>query len=258
MDRVDVLLRLRRLDDADQAAQDVLSTPGANDEHYAHLADLFAGAGLRDRGAEFFRQALALPGLSNQDRQGLYVRQGRWFTGAARWRLLLQGAALLPPDDHRYDSLVRLVVREMTSSVDASVARELAAEFATLDNASAAGIVVQLRIRQAELTPDAAEAADVALDLHTSGRLPRDRFNWMINTMTKGERYDEVVSILEERLRNGERLDAPLQTLLSRAYSSLGQTDNARRAATDDSEEPFRSRPADPNRNQVPPGGGFF
>jgi hypothetical protein len=258
MDRVDALLRLRRIDDADRAAQDVLTTAGADDEHYAYLADLFAGAGLRDRAADLFEQALALPGLSNQDRQGLYVRQGRWFTGAARWRLLLQGAELLPPDDHRHASLVSLVVREMTSSVDGAVARELAAAFAVHESASAAAIVVQLLIRQAELTPDPAEAADVALDLHTTGRLPADRFDWTIQTIAKGKRFDEVVAILEERLRNGERLTVTLQAQLEIAYSSLGQTDNARRATTDDSEEPFRSRPKAPNRNQVPPGGGFF
>lgn len=254
MDRVDAFLRLQRHTDAKVATEELLGMDGVTDDHYAYLADLCADAGRLDRARELFEQARALPGLSVDEQHGLLVRQARWSSGARRWRMLLQGALLLPAGDRRHESLVSLVLREMSTSVDSAIARELAAEFDAVDNPATASIIVQLKIRQAELSPDLAEAATIALELQQAGRLPAERFEWVIATASKGERYGDVTALLETLLRNGERLNENLQAHLARAYSATGESANARRAVTDDSEEPFRSQqPQNGNQSR-----GFF
>ena len=231
MDRVDALLSLQRHADANTQTEQVLAMDGVTDDHYAYLADLYADAGRLDRARDLFEQARALPGLSIDERHGLLVRQARWSAGARRWRMLLQGALLLPAGDRRHQSLVSLALREMSTSVDSAIARELAAEFAAVGNPAAESIIVQLKIRQAELSPDLAEAAEIALDLQQAGRLPAERFEWVIATASKGERYGDVTALLESLLRDGERLNENLQAQLARAYSATGQSANARRAS---------------------------
>ncbi len=256
LERTDALLRLHRVDDATQAADAVLAAHGTTPEVLARLGEVFSGGGRPEQGSDFFARALGTEGLSAIDRQRLLTRQSRWQTGEARWRALLQAAELAGLKTRTGLALADLVLREMRNPTDATVAGRLADEFGDVT------FRTQLKLREAELTANRASAADIALTLHDAGQLSADRFEWMIEKASLGGRYADVVRLLEVRLRSGVRLSDALRQRLIRAYVWLGRTDDARRASSDEREEPFRSNPppqaAATGNGPVFGGSGFF
>src|SRR5690606_12162108 len=95
------------------------------------------------------------------------------------------------------EALLRIVLREMGTADDAVIAGMLAKEFAI------PVIAVPLKIREAELTTVPSHGAQIALELYDARRLPAERFEWMIGEANKGQMYDAVIRILEQRLRSG-------------------------------------------------------
>ncbi len=249
--RIDALLSLGRFDDAGAGAEQLLTAHGKEWSRLARLADLFATWDRMPDSNRFFEQALEEQ-LSSQDRRQVLTRQARWHRGARRWQLVLQAADLAPAGGYDRVSLIGNVIHEMQAPDDAVTAGELAAEFTAPD------ISTQLRIRQAELTANRGEAADIALDLYDTNRLPADHARWLLDMLAAGRRHGSIASILEDRLRRGEALSDDVLTKLADAYSALDRPTDARRAASQTRETGAKGAPGTFSTPPAWSGSGFF
>jgi hypothetical protein len=235
----------------------LIAEHGADGPWLADLGDLFGAAGRLMTANRFFDRALQSEDLGAGERPKVLARQARWHTGARRWQLLLQAAADLPPGDEGRAAHVQTVLGELTAPADAASAGSLAGEFTDPDFST------PLLIRQAELTTDRAQATDIALALYEARRLPADRSAWLIDTLVEGRAHGPIASILEDRLRRGERLDARFLQHLSTAYTALFRAQDARRADSQITEQPpggpqgFFRRVEPAPRRFVPERGGF-
>jgi hypothetical protein len=211
---------------------------------------VFYAAGELERGDGYLARALGGQDVSAAARKELLIRQARWRKGVARWRLLLQAAELSDEDHRQRGSLVAQIVGEISEPQDVLAAGLLAEE------AHDAEVKTLFKLHEAELTLDHQAAAAIALSMQAAGRVPADRFEWLVTTVLQGQRYEEAARLLEDRIRSNRRLDDGLREKLLQAYKALGWQREVRRAESDGEEEPFKSAPP-PGARQWHGGGGF-
>ena len=252
LDRIAALLRLGRTDDAIKVSEQFLAASQNGSDDLVQVGDLFGDAGLIDKADEYFANAWKAAGANRTAKSDVLRREAQWHAGARRWRILLKAALLEPSNQRERDALVKLVVREMSTADDAIIADSLAKE--SKDPA----ITVPLLIREAELTPWPPHATEIGLELHNSGRLPADRFDWLIGIADKGGQYADVIRLLEARLRSWQRLSDAQRVHLAHAYRQSGRDPDANRAERDASEIPRPAKPPERPQGAMGMSGGFF
>ena len=96
------------------------------------------------------------------------------------------------------------------------------------------------------------------MELLRTKHIGAERQSWIIDTLQRANRTDEIVQLLESVLRRGDRLTPELIRKLTDAYTALDRTVDARRSATEASERPPAPQP--PQWQQMPQRGntGFF
>ena len=136
---------------------------------------------------------------------------------------------------------------ELTKAGETGTAGSLAEH--THDGQIAAALwLIQADEEVQQSSPSA--AADIGWKLHEAQQLPAERFDWFIARLHAAGQHERVISIVEDRLRDGQTVEANvLHSILSSAYDSVGRKDDANRA---------RSDPGPPRPTQPPAGGGFF
>ncbi len=136
----------------------------------------------------------------------------------------------MPADSPQWGQCVAVLNAELRDPAHAEIAGTLARQTQN------APLRAKLLIRQAELTPDPAAAADLVWEIHQSGSLPEGRFPWACSRWTQAERGDRVIQAAEEWLRSGKALPSPVAKALADAYRAADRARDARRVATRDPE----------------------
>jgi tetratricopeptide (TPR) repeat protein len=170
--RVELLLRLRRVDEAEKAAETWGAQAGPSVEELAQMAELLSSHHARSPAIAMLDRALAQDNLPPGRRHDLLLRKASLSDGLARWRLLVQAAEIESADSHPPQRTLDTLLAELHRPQQAEIAATLAAE--TNDPQ----LQTALRIRQAELTADAKAAGDLAWEIYRSRRLKDDRLAW--------------------------------------------------------------------------------
>lgn len=92
-----------------------------------------------------------------------------------------------------------------------------------------------------DYTADNAQAAQIAWDLYRQRELPDNRLMWMLGRLIAAGRGEEVIPILEQRLKRNEPFDDRALDLLAAAYRQANRNVDARRAKTQRLERHQRS-----------------
>jgi hypothetical protein len=249
--RNELLLRVGQTDDANEAVNAWSAEEIRPAEQLATMGEILAKYGQRVRADKLFTQALSQDDLEPGRRYELLLRLANIHGGVRRWKALLEAASLQPADSAARRECLDTVLIEFDRPAHAEIAGSLA------DAAKDPQIELELRFRQAELTPDWNESSEIVWAVHESGRLPHERLAWACRRWNDADQPNRVIEAAESRLRFGRPLpdDVPIQ--LEAAYRSVGRKNDAKRAATIDPEmTPATS--ATPGRNPSQRGGGFF
>jgi hypothetical protein len=91
-------------------------------------------------------------------------------------------------------------------------------------------------VRQAELTVDAAAAADLWWQVYEAGHLPDDKLYVACTRLNEGRQSARAVEVVERQIRQRTKSAPHLLAVLERAYRALNRGDDARRAATNQTE----------------------
>jgi len=248
--RVELLLRLDRDDEARSRARDWAGRDAATPDQLAAMAELLAEHDCRKDAEALFSRALSSRGpageeLSPVERFDLMCRRANVQQDVARWRTLVEAAALMPSDSPQRRQCLEVFSQELFEPSHAEVAATLAAETKIPD------LRRELLLQQALLTEDDRAAGDLFWKVHQAGRLPE---NWFLDACHRwhlAEQHQRVIEAWEQRLRSGKF--PPMLFRLEAAYNALDRPRDARRAATADS-------PSDGGRTPVfdGRGGGMF
>ncbi len=247
--KIDLLLRSGGNAEAKRLA---LSVTSASNAELLQIADLFAGAGLRDVEDQIFERIRQKTQPKGEELAQLLERQADTYPiGKRRWELLLEAQAALPGDKNLTDDIPQIIWDEATSNEHALILGELAA---TVQNKS---VQAKLRIIQADLLDDRKQAGQIIQELSDAGQIGEDHFYWSLKVLEEAERFPDIVRIIEARLKKSRPIDLRVQLILRDAYTRLGRETDARRA----DDERFRNiaplpRPAPPR--PAPMGTGFF
>ena len=251
--RVELLLRNKRPREAEATAKQ-LAEQNLTTGQLAELGDLFGREGLFDLAAVYFERVRRTGPPTGEELAQLFFREARWHPpGERRWSLIIAAEEALPMKHSDRGLYGSFVLQEADQPGQAAILGKLA------DTAKHAATRTHLRLRQAELTEDATLASDIALDLLRTKRIGAERRLWIIETLQRANRTEEIVQLLEPVLRRGERLSPQLILRLTEAYTTLGRTVDARRGATEATERP--PAPQQSPWQQMPQrggGGGFF
>jgi hypothetical protein len=244
---VELLLKLRRTEAATQAAKRWAAAAQVTPDQLAAMGELLAGYGC-PVGDGLLAQALAGQGLAPEHRYNLLWRRARLHSGITRWRMLLEAASLMPPDSPQR--------RESTAALKGELSQPMHAESAgTLaDETDDAPLRAELLVRQAELTADPADAADIAWKVFQSGELPDGRVSWATRRWSEAGQDDRVIRASERRLRLGKELPPTVAEALEDAYRGADRLQDAHRAATAD---PAPPTPPTPPVGFINPGNPF-
>ena len=249
--KIELLLQTNQLQEADESLK---ALSDLSDTQLTRMADLFARFGRHDIADGLFdrvRQRSKATGVLKAQLLGQHALHCQ--NGRRRWELFLQAAAASPPNSGSRQHYLNQILEEADESEHANLIGELAA---TQKDAS---IGTLLRIRQAELSPDRKQAGQIVMDLLQAGQISPGRFLWALQILNGANRSEDIVGLVEARLRIGEAQELGVKLILREAYSTLGREVDARRAGTD-----FMNAPPvlDPPRVNGPVprngGGGFF
>ncbi len=230
--RVELLLRSKRPREAASAAKQ-LAAMNLTAGQLAELGDYFGRDGLFDIAAVYFERGRRTNSPTDEELAQLFFREARWHQpGEHRWRLLIAAEETLPQKHANHGRYGSSVLQEADRVEHAAILGLLA------DTAKRPATRTQLRLRQAELTDDAQLASDIALELFRTKRIGEERQLWMIETLQRAKRFEEIVQHLEPVLRRGDRLIPHLIARLTEAYTALGRTVDARRGDTEATERP--------------------
>lgn len=244
---------LLRLHDA-AAAQKVANAAkenGLSNSALCEFGDLFYRFEQPEIAALWYGQALASKTLSQEERSQLLARQALWLTGEARWEKLFEAHQTTPENGRTRDLYLGTLLQEVRHPAHAKLLIRWANE------AKQPSARQMLLIRAAEVTDNPQSAADIVWDLFQERRLPVHRLPWMLSRLVDGGRGQDVIPLLETRLRRGEDLDRDTIRLLATAYRQQGRRIDAQRA---DSHHLDVTVPASSNNRGTPMGGGggFF
>ncbi|NQT14957.1 MAG: hypothetical protein HQ582_19535 [Planctomycetes bacterium] len=237
--RIELLLKLGRPESAAQAARQSAQNPEISPERLADMAELIASHGQDQLAGEMFDQALGRQ-LSVDVRYALLRRRAGTLAqeGLPRWRALLAAALVYPADSLVRQQTMSTLLAELHLPAHAEVAGVLAQE--TDDPVASA----QLVLRQAELTADPGQAADICRRLLALGRIPPERRTWALGVWNKASRPQDTIRAAEDWLRNDPvHTDELLRYELAAAYGTVGRVRDARRAASTDAARRIRSTP---------------
>src|SRR5690606_27229531 len=134
--------------------------------------------------------------------------------------------------------------REARTPADSHVLGELAQAVRTPT------VQVRLLERQAQVTDDVSQAAEICRQLLTTAQASASLENWMLRRISQAGDDQFVIRFLEDRLARGRRLSRHDLTLLAEVYEAVGQTAFARRARSDEN-------PKSDSLSSRPAGGGF-
>jgi hypothetical protein len=215
------------------------------------MGEILAKYGQKAKADKLFTQALNQGDLEPGRRYDLLVRLANIHGGLRRWKALVEAASLQKVDSAARRECLDTVLTELNRPLHSEIAGSLA------DAAKDPQIELDLRLRQAELTPDWNESSQIVWEIYESGRLPDGRLAWACGRWNGADQPKRVIEAAENWLRSGRPLpdDVPIQ--LEAAYRSVGRTSDAERAATSDP-EPTPAASAMPTRNPAQRGAGFF
>lgn len=228
--RTEILLSLDRGDAIGEVVTAFVANRQATPDEMAQLAGMLARFGRRDDAERLLTAALGREGLADENRYGLLVARAACQVGLARWRTLLEAELLLPAGAPQRGAALANVLGELHQPIDAEIAAQLAAGFAQ------PRVHWPLVIRQAELTVDAASAAELWWHVYEAGQLPDDKLYVACARLNDGRQSERAVEIVERQIRQRATGMSSLLTVLERAYRTLGRADDARRAATNETE----------------------
>jgi hypothetical protein len=234
-----------------QAAELVGQIENLTDEQLLGLADLFARFERNDVAARLFEQVRQRSNPQAADLALLCGRQAGYLKKSPRrWELLVEGASLLPAGSSAREQFLEQVFEEANHHNDSSTLAELA------EKSKDAQIAARLRMQQADLMRDRRQAGQIVLNLLKSGLVPQDRFTWAMDVLNEADLSEEVVRIVEARLRRSQPVELGTKTTLRNAYLKLKRPIDAERAATDPFDHVVIPKPAAPA--PFVGGGGFF
>ncbi len=248
---VELLLRLDRAADAVAAAQLWAAGLRRQPHELAAMAELLASHAQQVPAEQLFGKALADGELAAADRYALLRRWAAIRTGVARCEKLIEAAALKPSGSQERRQCVDLLRRELATAVQADTAGHLAARTA---DAELAG---ELVFRQAELTPDASQAALLLWKLYEAQRLNAARLPWACQTWNLASQGARVIGACEAELRAGRRLSPATAAELAVAYRAEYRDLDAKRAGSSSAESVPAAAPAVSQPGQTG-SGGFF
>ena len=183
----------------------------------------------------------------------LLLGRANLYTGRDRWSLMVQFAESLPTQNARRRMQLERVTAEMTNPVHALIAADLAAATDEVE------IKNKLRVRQAELTSDPQEKADLCWQLLQRGAIPRARLSWVCEKLTQGDQSKRVVEFLEDELRKRQLTPKEIEQL-GVAYIAVGNQHGYDRTLRQDTPPPPTTPPTPRFRRRQGPfsQGGFF
>ncbi len=247
----DVLLRLRRADEAILVTSGWAGGPDADTEELVRMAELFIEYVQSPTADALLAQALRDDSLPRHRRYDLMKRRAHVHRGMERWQLLIE-ALQLPQlaAATRQSDTIRLL-DELNDPAHAEGIGDLAAR--TRD----VSLRHRLLLRQAELSPSARESAELVWQIVQAGHLPDDKLAWGCQQLNRAEQSGRVIKLLEGRLRGGEDVELGALQELKRAYASAGRERDALRAGLQD---PVPRDPVTiwPPSGAPGAGGGFF
>lgn len=225
--RVEALLERLRRDEACRAAESWCAEVSATADQIGELGGLFARFG-RPRDADrILGLGLAREDLDRQQRCRLLRQRAEVNTGWPRWQMLVEACELLPADSVVRQPLQAMLLAEFSTARDAASAGQLAAATSDLS------LHRELRFRQAELTADPQETAELYWRIYQDGLLAGSSA-WACYRWNSTGQPERAVEVLEARLRAGARLLPDERKELQIAYRKLGRPTDAVRAATND------------------------
>jgi len=249
--KVELLLRNGRPVEADALGRSV-----ANQDipvnHFMELGDLFAQANLIEMSNFYYDRYRAAPGLSRRDQVQALMRQGLLqHRNEIRWQAMIEAVV----DLGESPQLIHVIAGEASSFEDAQILADLTSKMSVTP--------LQLRLLRRQLEIDRpAQQAELAVRLLRENRIPAAEIDNLIPILDAGGRREEIVIILEARLKRGERIDTQLLRFLTTSYQQLGRTADYLRAESGQSEH--QNLPSGPStRNDQTDrtrstGGGFF
>jgi hypothetical protein len=250
--RIELLLLTNQRDQAEALAKQFTTTE-LSDEQTVALACLFARFDMHNVADGMFERVRQQDQLTGAALAELRQQQAESLPkGYRRWELLLEAASSVRANNPTRSSLLERILLEADETADASVLGELAA---SIKNES---IRTRLRMHQADLLEDRKQAAEIALDLIENGRIPAEQCFWALRILEEADRSNDIVRLVEARLRKGQSQEVEVKLVLREAYSRLGRDLDAQRAATDLLNQASPSPIAPPRRMNPQGGGGLF
>ena len=221
--RVELLLKNKQVVEAEAAANGLI-TQGISHGQLFELGDAFGRAEQTETANRFFELYLKSKNLSRREQCDVAYRQATLYQkGETRWRYLLAADADRTIEQHRF---LGNVLSEANEPKDAEILGKLASEL------EPGPVPSQLRIRQADLTTDKRQSAEIGLVLYRSSRLPESHVNWLVEKLSQSDRHQGIVDIFERLLRKGQKLSKDQLARLAKAYRTLGREMDFRRAST--------------------------
>lgn len=223
--KVDLLLRNGRPVEADALGRSL-----ANQEiplnHLLDLGDLFAQANQIEMSNFYYDRYRAMPGLPRRDQVQASIRQGLLQQrNDIRWQAMIE--AIVELGENPY--LVNVIASEASSFEDAKILAKLTSTMAATP--------LQLRLLRRQLEIDRpAQQAELAVRLLRENRLYESEIENLIPILDAGGRRQDVIDIVEGRLKRGERIDLQLLRILAASYQQLGRTADFARAESGEPE----------------------
>ena len=251
---VEILLRRLEPDRAVKAVEDWAARDEATPETSIELARLLGEHGVTRKADALLARLMADDGLSREVRYSLIRSRADLNRGTPRWGFLLQ-AINLSDESRRREADLAMLLAEMDRPGQAGISGRLASR------ANDPQVNRRLRIRQAQLTGNPNQAADIAWAVCGEvelGVMPEGlTLPWAAECLNRGLHYEQTIALVEARLRSGRTVPSPVLFDLQRAYEKMGDDAAARRAASHDplaETQPSLDQPRVPN----PSSGGFF
>ena len=151
--------------------------------------------------------------------------------------------------------VIHVIAGEASSFEDAQILADLTSKMSVTP--------LQLRLLRRQLEIDRpAQQAELAVRLLRENRIPAAEIDNLIPILDAGGRREEIVIILEARLKRGERIDTQLLRFLTTSYQQLGRTADYLRAESGQSEHQNLPSGSSTRNDQTDrtrsTGGGFF
>ncbi len=249
--RVELLLQLGRASEAVSAAEQWAAGIARPPTELARMAEVLASHAQPQSADQLFGKAVEGSGQESDARYALFCRWAAARQGVARCEKLLAAAALKPSGSRERHQCVDLLRHELATAAQADTAAQLAAQTADAE------LAAELVFRQAELTANVPQAAELLWKLHESGRLDNARLTWACQTWNFAGQPARVIQACEAALRAGRRLASGTAAELALAYGAAHREPDAKRAGSRDAESASAAASGEASARQ-PGSGGFF